>query len=146
MLAKSRSLVSIIAVAVTVVLQTNFGLLAQTQKSQKPSTETTNSSDIEKALVAMNNQPVGTIALRLYEVAQGRPNIVRLRAGTKSFLFDPVSRIVVFRMVTSAGKSVDLRLPLGKPATDGRYFIALIWDISKGARLHVNHKFTSDGL
>jgi hypothetical protein len=146
MLTKNQSIVSIIALAVTVVLQTNFGLPAQTQKSQKPSAESTNSSDIEKALVAMNKQPVGTIALRLHELVQGRPNIVRLRAGTKSFLFDPVSRTVVFRMVTSAGRSVDLSLPLGKPTTDRRHFIALVWDISKGARLHVNDKFTSDGL
>jgi len=115
---------------------------AITQESQKPSAERTNSSDIEKALVAMNDQPVGTIALRLHEVVQGRPNIVRLRAGTKSFLFDPVSRIVVFRMMTSAGRSVDLRLPL-KPTADRTYFIALVWDISKGARLQVNDKFTS---
>jgi hypothetical protein len=147
------SILSIIAAAVTGVLQTNFGMLAQapskaaiTQESQKPSAERTNSSSIERALLALNNQGIGTIELRLHEAVQGRPNIVRLRAGTKSFLFDPVSRIVVFRMVTSAGRSVDLRLPLARPAADGRYFIALVWDISKGARLHVNDKFTSDGL
>jgi hypothetical protein len=133
------SIVSIIAAMVTVVFQANFGLLAQapskaaiTQDSQKPSAQRTNSSGIEKALVALNNQGIGTIELRLHEVVQGRPNIVRLRAGTKSFLFDPVSRIVVFRMLTSAGRSVDLHLPLGKPAADGRDFIALVWDMLEG--------------
>jgi len=103
-------------------------------------------SVVENLLTAMKNQPIGTITLRLHEVVDGRPNVVYLSTGTKLFMFDPIARVVVFHMMTSSGRSVDLHLPLEKPAPDGLYFIALVWDTSKGARLHVNDRVADDGL
>jgi hypothetical protein len=102
---------------------------------------------VEQILTAMKDLPVGTLELRLPQVANGNPNIARISAGTKSFLFDPTARVVEFRMTTSAGKAVDLHLPLEKTAIpDGSYFIAFVWDNSKGGRLHVNDKFAGDGV
>jgi hypothetical protein len=89
---------------------------------------------VEKLLTAMKNQRIGTIELRLLPVVDGRPNVVQLSAGTKAFLFDPTAHIVRFHMVTDAGRSVDLHLPLEPPTTfDGCYFLAFVWDNSKGA-------------
>jgi len=102
--------------------------------------------EVQDALTAMDSLPVGTITLRLREVVDGRPNMVQLSAHTKSFLFDPIARVATFRMRTNAGRSVNLTLPLGVTSADGRYFIAFVWDVSKGARLHVNDTSVDDGL
>jgi hypothetical protein len=118
---------------------------AITQEGQKPP-QPGSASLIEKLLTVLETQPVGTIAMRLQDFINRRPNIVQFSTRTKSFLFDPISRVAVFHVTTPAGRSVDLRLQLEKPAADGLYFIALVWDVSKGARLHVNDKVARDGM
>ncbi len=100
----------------------------------------------ENLLKALNTQPIGTIELRLRDVIDGKPNTVQLIAGSKAFVFDPVAKLVVFRMVTSQGKSVNLQLHIKQPAKDGRYFVVFPWDVSKGAQLHLNDKYVADGL
>jgi hypothetical protein len=117
---------------------------AISQEAKKP--PQSGGSYVEKILASMNSQPVGTLELQLREIVDGQPNVVQLSTGTKLFLFDPIARVVVFRMVTISGRSVNLRMPLEKPAAGGRHFVAVVWDTSKGARLHVNDKFIGDGL
>jgi hypothetical protein len=101
---------------------------------------------VQKLLIAMRDQTIGTIELDIPSLVAGRPNIMELSAGTKSFLFDPTAHLVRFHMVTDAGRSVDLHLPFGSPEPDGNYFVAFAWDNSKGARLHLNDKVSADGV
>jgi hypothetical protein len=104
------------------------------------------SPEVEKLVSAMRELPVGTIEMQLQALVNGQPNFVRLIGGTKSFFFDPIAGEAVVHMATNADKSINLRLPLITPAPNGRYYIAFVWDNSKGARLHVNDKYISDGL
>jgi len=97
--------------------------------------------------VAMDSQPAGTIVLRLRAVVNGQPNVWQLSAQTKSFRFDPIARVVTFRMKTNALRPVNLHLPLGTtPFTNGYYYVVFAWDVSAGARLCVNYESVSDGL
>lgn len=101
---------------------------------------------IENILAAMKKWPVGNFELRLPETVNGQSHTVRLAAGTKLFVFDPITRTATFQMKTASGKHVDLQLPLKEPSPDGRHYLLVFWDLAKGAKLSVNGKSVADGL
>ena len=101
----------------------------------------------EKYLRAFREQPEGAIGFKLPEVAGNKPNIVRLRAGGKAFLFDPASRQVSFRMTTFDGRPIALERPLNpSPDGSGRHLITMAWNEQKGAMLSIDKHIFKDGL
>jgi hypothetical protein len=136
----------------------NRGITVIRQPSQPtpPQTRATGAfpappDEIQTILTDMRDRAVATMILILPTTTfDGRPNVVLLSAGTKLFLFDPTAQEVIFHMKTNAGKSIDLHLPLGTPIErgplKGQYAIAIVWDNSKGGRLHVNKEVSADGI
>jgi hypothetical protein len=100
----------------------------------------------ERMRNALATQAIGTITAKWFEAIGGKPNRIEVSAPTKSVLFDPIGRVVAFCVVTDAGRNVTLRLtPKELPANEP-HFVALVWNDSKGARLHVDDQMTNDGL
>jgi hypothetical protein len=117
----------------------------EVQQSAPQSPKTKAPKGPEALIAAMNSLPVGSIGLRLLESINKQPNVVQLTADTKLFVFDPISRVALFRMKTSAGRQVGLHLALEKVAKDSHY-VGVSWDNSKGAMLFVDGKAAYDGL
>jgi hypothetical protein len=107
--------------------------------NQRPSTGT----DRVAAIIAqLRDERIGTIHLPLRAMNGSKPNVVRIPAGTKFFLFDPVDRVVRFQMVTNDGRRVALALPI----TSSRelHDVVIVWDVNRGAVLRVDGAETSE--
>jgi hypothetical protein len=107
-----------------------------------PAKPSTPDERIATQIDAWANQLRGTVYLPLVETVEEKPNVVRIPAGTKFFLFDPTQRIVRFRMVTNYGKEVSLELPLKKQQPTHIVFIR--WDVEHGAALTVDGEEVAD--
>jgi hypothetical protein len=101
----------------------------------------------EELLRAFRELPEGTLRFKLREVVREKPNIVRLQAGGKAMLFDPVRRQVSFQMTTVDGRPVALERPLNAPADrTGRHIIYIAWHERKGAKLSIDGQNLKDEL
>jgi hypothetical protein len=81
--------------------------------------------------------PQGTLFLVLDEkLNDGEPNVVRIHDTSKDFVFDPISRNVLWK-VTTTRRIVNLSQNLPEKS-NGRHLVVLIWDYSKGGTLRVD--------
>lgn len=101
----------------------------------------------EKYLRTFRENREGGLGFFLPEVTGNKPNIVRLQAGGKAFLFDPAKRQVSFSMTTLDGRQIVLEHPLNQsPDGTGRHLIVMTWDEQKGAKLVIDKQIFKDGV
>jgi uncharacterized membrane protein YidH (DUF202 family) len=79
----------------------------------------------------------GSLAFPAFEVVNQKPNIIRIENDKRTFLFDPIARVVSFKTKTQSGKWVVLEQPL-RQTERGGHIIFISWDESKGRTLSVD--------
>ena len=91
---------------------------------------------INDELVAKLHSPQGGLFMPVYEMANGKPNLVTVQDARKLFIFDPVSRKVSYSVKMDSGKMWRFQLPL--LSAKSIHTISFTWDYSKEALLGVD--------
>ena len=80
----------------------------------------------------------GTVFLVLEQFNEdGTPNVVGYANNSRTFLFDPMSRLVTFKFQKIDGQWASLEFPLFN-INDGKHVIAISWDYPRSALLEVD--------